>query len=518
MLLKRLGVRYLSTLQTRIMTHIQLNDTEQKLSKLLVQFGRDWDAQNAASNGNGPMVLRFTGGWVRDKLLGQHSNDIDIAINTLTGAEFVDLLHAYIQQNPEVYPEELRSKHTIKLNPEKSKHLETATTNLYGLDVDFVNLRSEEYSDESRVPVVKFGTAEEDAYRRDATLNALFYNLQEAKVEDLTGQGLADLERGILRTPLAPLQTFKDDPLRVLRLIRFAARFNFQLAPEAVQAIVSSEDIKNALETKISRERVGIELEKMFWGPSPAYGLRLIAQLGLENEIFGLPERFQPSPPVETPQFELSQAVDTWELVKSHEKLHKLMSEGFSGAEIKKTVWALCALYPWGLAGAIGDKNKPSLAVFQIVREGIKWSTHDADGITQFIKNAVGIEQAAATGDAATAMSRADYGMLVRKCGKDWASNILFAALKSIREGSEVEGTLVKYGNLVDAIVGHGVDNAWSVKPLVNGKEIMGALKAKSGKWLAPLLNDVVVWQFTYPEGTKEQCLEYVIERKKELE
>lgn len=511
--LRHLLQRRLSTLSKLTMTSIKLNDTERQLSDLLVKFGHDWDARNATKD---PLTLRFTGGWVRDKLLGQNSNDIDIAINSLTGAEFVDQLHAWISANPGSYPDELRSKHTIKLNPDKSKHLETATTNLFGLDVDFVNLRSEEYSDESRVPVVQFGTAEQDAYRRDATLNALFYNLQEKKVEDLTGKGLADLEEGILRTPLAPKQTFKDDPLRVLRLIRFAARFNFQLAPEAIEAIVSGEDIKHALETKISRERVGIELDKMFTGPCPEYGLRLIAKLGLEHEIFGLPEKYA-TKETSKPLFHLAKAVDTWEAIRSSENLHINLLMAYSG-ETKKMIWALCALYPWDKITAVTEKNKPCLALFMIIREGIKWSTHDGDVVTAAINNVDAIEEAVNAVNSGSSPSRADLAQLVRKCGEHWSANVLFAAQKSIVSGADMESTLKQHSALVDAIVDQKVDDAWSIKPLVNGKEIMATLQAKPGKWLATLLNDVVVWQFTNPEGTKKQCLDYVVERKKELE
>jgi tRNA nucleotidyltransferase (CCA-adding enzyme) len=83
----------------------------------------------------------------------------------------------------------------------------------------------------------KFGTAEEDALRRDATINALFYNLQTQQVEDFTSKGLEDLKNGIIRTPLPAFDTFHDDPLRVLRLIRFASRFRFHIEDEAIAAM-----------------------------------------------------------------------------------------------------------------------------------------------------------------------------------------------------------------------------------------------------------------------------------------
>jgi tRNA nucleotidyltransferase (CCA-adding enzyme) len=82
-----------------------------------------------------------------------------------------------------------------------------------------------------------FGTAEEDSLRRDLTINALFYNINTGEVEDFTNRGIQDLKSGIIRTPLDPEQTFKDDPLRVLRVFRFAARYNFECENEMVEAI-----------------------------------------------------------------------------------------------------------------------------------------------------------------------------------------------------------------------------------------------------------------------------------------
>lgn len=87
----------------------------------------------------------------------------------------------------------------------------------------------------------EFGTPVEDALRRDACVNALFYNLHTRKVEDFTKRGLEDMEKKLLRTPLPPFETFADDPLRVLRLIRFASRLSFTIVPEAIEAMKSPE-------------------------------------------------------------------------------------------------------------------------------------------------------------------------------------------------------------------------------------------------------------------------------------
>jgi tRNA nucleotidyltransferase (CCA-adding enzyme) len=87
------------------------------------------------------------------------------------------------------------------------------------MSIDLVNLRSETYSDNSRVPEISIGTPLEDAQRRDLTINSLFYNLNESKVEDHLETGVKDLRAGLIKTPLEPFQTFTDDPLRVLRTI-----------------------------------------------------------------------------------------------------------------------------------------------------------------------------------------------------------------------------------------------------------------------------------------------------------
>ena len=149
-----------------------------------------------------------------------------------------------------------------------SKHLETATIRVEGQMIDLVNLRSETYTDESRVPTIEFGTPSEDAYRRDLTINSMFYNINEEKIEDLTGKGISDLSSRLIRTPLEPLQTFLDDPLRVLRTIRFANRFEFDIVPDIIIA-AKNPQVRESVLNKVSFERYGIELDKMFEGNRP---------------------------------------------------------------------------------------------------------------------------------------------------------------------------------------------------------------------------------------------------------
>lgn len=247
---------------------IELTPAEDRLRNFLVDVATFINNEGAVSE---RVVLRWAGGWVRDKLLGKPSNDIDVGINVMTGVDFATYARRVCQipdimDKYSIEPNDIGHLHNVAANPEKSKHLETAVVNMFGLDLDFVNLRKETYADDSRNPQMEFGTPKEDAERRDATINALFYNLHTGEVEDFMG-GLPDLDNKIIRTPLEPLKTFKDDPLRVLRLVRFASRLQFRIDDET-RRLMNNEQVLHALTVKISRERVGIELEKMLRGPS----------------------------------------------------------------------------------------------------------------------------------------------------------------------------------------------------------------------------------------------------------
>jgi tRNA nucleotidyltransferase (CCA-adding enzyme) len=139
---------------------------------------------------------------------------------------------------------------SIQANPDQSKHLETATVKVGRLEVDITNLRTETYNSGSRIPEVRVGTAQEDALRRDLTINALFYNLMTTKVEDCTGMGWPDLQRGLCRTPLPARETFLDDPLRLLRAVRFAVRFGFDL-DASILAAAREPALRDALAKKV---------------------------------------------------------------------------------------------------------------------------------------------------------------------------------------------------------------------------------------------------------------------------
>ncbi|KAF9538747.1 CCA tRNA nucleotidyltransferase, mitochondrial [Mortierella hygrophila] len=261
---------------------IQLTDQEAEICEILDQVAKNYEAKEGKK-----VELRIAGGWVRDKLLGLSCHDLDVGLDTMMGYEFAVRVNEYMES----LGKKKRTIAKIATNPEKSKHLETATMMVLGMPLDFVNLRSEVYDDSSRIPSeIMFGTPKEDAERRDITINALFYNIHTHKVEDHTGMGLKDLQDGIIRTPLEAYETFWQDPLRVLRCIRFASRFQFTIAEDAKKAILDSR-IKEVLKTKISKERIGSELDKMIDdGAGRSTAIRLLQELGLYDVVFAPPE------------------------------------------------------------------------------------------------------------------------------------------------------------------------------------------------------------------------------------
>lgn len=162
-----------------VTTDILIDDHEQKIFDTLLEVAKKHELKT---------TIRVNGGWVRDKMLMKGSKDIDFALDDMYGSEFAEMLSAHL------YPGEKNKFGVIKANSEKAKHLETATLKVHGTFIDLVNLRSEEYTEETRHPIIKPGTPLEDALRRDLTINSMFYNINEKKIEDFTEKGIEDLK------------------------------------------------------------------------------------------------------------------------------------------------------------------------------------------------------------------------------------------------------------------------------------------------------------------------------------
>ncbi len=213
------------------------------------------------------------GGYVRDCFLGCPNKDIDIVVEG-SGIELAKAVAAKTKSRVSVF-----------------KNFGTAMLKYKGIEVEFVGARKESYNRDSRKPIVEDGTLEEDQLRRDFTINAMAFSLQADDYGALVDPfgGIRDLAAGIIRTPLEPEQTYSDDPLRMLRAIRFAARLStpehkFTIVPESIAAMKAMADRLQIL----SRERIVEELNKMLMTDHPAMAFETLEETGLLKQF--LPE------------------------------------------------------------------------------------------------------------------------------------------------------------------------------------------------------------------------------------
>jgi tRNA nucleotidyltransferase/poly(A) polymerase len=207
------------------------------------------------------------GGYVRDLILERPSTDIDFVCM----GSGIELAHEV-------------ARNLGGLAVTVFKNFGTAMIKYRGFELEFVGARRESYRSDSRKPIVENGTLEDDQKRRDFTINAMGISLNSKTYGELVDpfDGVGDLKRKLIKTPLEPDITFTDDPLRMMRAIRFAAQLNFDIEADTFQSI-----IKNGSRLKIvSMERIIEELNKIILSPIPSYGFKLLFHSGLLKEFF----------------------------------------------------------------------------------------------------------------------------------------------------------------------------------------------------------------------------------------
>ncbi|WP_372648973.1 CCA tRNA nucleotidyltransferase [Draconibacterium sp.] len=208
------------------------------------------------------------GGYVRDLFLERPSKDIDI-VTIGSGIDFATEVAKNLKPRPRV---------------NVFKNFGTAMLKYKDLEIEFVGARKESYQRNSRKPIVEDGTLEDDQNRRDFTINAMAFSLNGDRFGELVDpfNGMDDLNNKIIRTPLDPDVTFSDDPLRIMRAIRFATQLDFEIEDETLKAITRNKDRIKI----VSAERVIEELNKIIMAPKPSKGFRLLEETGLLEIIF----------------------------------------------------------------------------------------------------------------------------------------------------------------------------------------------------------------------------------------
>lgn len=508
------GCAPMSTLLVRDKIH--LSDTERAIFDRLLATLRHFSLQTQ---------LRVAGGWVRDKLLGKECYDIDIALDNMMGTEFVDKVREYLLS----IGEDAQGVCVIESNPDQSKHLETARMRLFDMWIDFVNLRSEEYTENSRIPSKqRFGTAEEDAYRRDLTINSLFYNINTDSVEDFTKRGISDLKSGKIVTPLPPKATFLDDPLRVLRAIRFGARFEFTL-DEDLKVAAACDDVKDALAAKISRERIGTEIDLMISGNQPVKAMTYICELTLFWIVFSLPPEFEPTISDGCERLCISCLDAAWNLI------HLLGGSTFT-AEQQRLMLCAAMFLPLRDTTYREKKAKKIPVVNHIIRESLKRKAKDAEmvlNLHQASHKFLSLIPCLVSSDDVQVVDhdwmrdlvdvpvssrvRVQTGFLLREVKDYWRvalliSTILHHPIDIKDEPSQLKKRSDLFNTVENSIIKLGLEKVWDIKQLINGKDVMDALQLKGGPLVKQSLDKAMAWQLAYPSRTAEECIEWLRE------
>jgi tRNA nucleotidyltransferase/poly(A) polymerase len=221
----------------------------------------------------------LVGGCVRDELLGRPSKDIDIVVALPSGGiDLAKYIGKRINKKPVIY----ENFGTAMLNFSGLTYMDVIFDNSDQLE--FVQTRKESYKSKDRKPEVSFGTKEDDAFRRDFTINALYKDIVNDEILDLTQLGISDLKNKVLRTTNDPDIIFKEDPLRMMRAIRFWLKYNLTMAPDLLQGL--KDNAKYILD--ISAERIQDELNKILVLDNPDNAIDLMQKVGLIHYV--LPE------------------------------------------------------------------------------------------------------------------------------------------------------------------------------------------------------------------------------------
>lgn len=467
------------------------------------------------------------------RLLGIPSSDLDLALSNITGRQLGEFLESW-STNSEIVSKYLQKAaslgisepifsrfHVTKANATTARKLETAGGKLFGIEVDLVNLRKEVYDGHSRNPDMQFGTAEEDAFRRDATVNALFFHLERQEVFDLTGKGLADLEAKIIRTPLAPKQTLMDDPLRVLRLIRVASKLGFSIAPATAMCMADAE-VHKALDTMIIRDRVGAELIKIMTHKNTENAFEFISKAKLFSPVFiRLDSALLHPLAAQLPCWQ-----DIWPV--AYKTLAQISSSENSLSRLicadqdDISLWTLAAYTPFA-----GLRHVSREQIVQEATKALKTSSKMTALLDSSLRNFDSIlnlvENISAPNGAICA--RSECGVAIRSYGATWRAQfayvLLSEALYCAAAGDKGSGLgldfssplLNKFLKAADFVLRQKLQDALAERPLLNGVEIQKLLgRDRGGPYIQVAIDNLVKWQFDNTSATKEGAERWILE------
>ena len=415
------------------------------------------------------VVARIAGGWVRDKLSGSQSDDIDFSIEGIDGLSFANQIEKVASKKD--FPELV-----VMANPEQSAHIGSAkvylTPEFY---IDICGLRWDEYSETSRIPIITVGTPQQDALRRDVTVNAIFFNVITSKVEDFCN-GIPDLESKLLRTCQPSKQSFLDDPLRILRIFRFGSRFSFNLTDDIIE---SAKNAKSEYIEKITAERANLEITKALEGPNPVQYVSWIVESELFETIFDPQNKW---------------GLDTKACIDR-------MSISLKGCKEEKLVVSLAAIFEplyhmEKVKDTVRKNNMITALEFAILRE-MKYQIEIAAAVLKLLKGNEIVKSLISQ-----PLTRLQVGHFVMETGPLWP--LVQHALYDQRE------IIFFIKDLKQYIIQENLGEAYSIRPLMRGNELAKLHGQKPGPGMANLIRQLIDWQLENPNGTKEQYTELI--------
>lgn len=478
-------------------------------------------------------TIRASGGWVRDKLLGLDSNDLDICVDSMSGLSFALRVAKHMGLGDKVG--------VIKANPEKSKHIETAAMNILGLEVQFTGFRKETYDNGSRVPKTEQGDLIAETFRRDFTMNSLYYNIHNGMVEDVSEQGIADLNRKVIRLMIPPKElwermnikdgqeankkSFTDDPLRILRAIRFACRFNFSLAKNLMEA-ARDPDVISAFRKKISRERIEIELRKMLIGPSPQRAVSLIKQLGLLDEVIKLPERYLDwEMDQDTPHHEFT----VWgHTLAAMDNLQTIIESATLDDDDKFAMNFAVLLHDTGkldpkVRGKKTVKGRTKSTYYGHERSSAKATEHallqlpgvrtnEIKRIQKLIEGSGKVNPNYVPSNQKCNLSNKGLGKFVMFMQDDWQKAILIhmADVTSKKKSVVKDFDFAYHGDMMAKIRSLGPKKVMNMRPLINGNEVILIIGKAPGPWVGNIIAKMLEWQLKNPKATRKDAEGFV--------
>lgn len=496
---------------TQLATEISLTNEEKEIFATIQSI--------LAKNNRQDVTCRVAGGWVRDKLLHKNSSDIDIALDNMKGSEIAKMI------NDELFPG-IKKHGVIKVNTEKGKNLETATIKICGVWIDFVNLRND-------IPE-QFGTPEEDALRRDTTINSLFYNINNNTIEDFTKKGIDDLMNGIIRTPIEPYLTYKDDALRILRAVRFACRYSFVISDEIYQCLNDyNEEVRGLLRDNITNNRIQKELYQIFEDNNPQSGIYFLYKMNIFDLCFRLPlnckELFNRSDLIHK---EITYSTNMilighyiYNTIK--DSLGNISDNLFNQVNKKDLFLSLLSINYAKYKSKHNGVNMPlSQAIIKHGLDGPNCDVMHSSRLTScvddysFLINSQ-ISNRVKVGKFMLKIKYENIGILIIcALASDYLKTInydnSFEVIGFANE-EQLSKVIIKHNNFIQYIYKENLLHIDEMKTLLDGNEIMTELKIKPGKHLGVLLDQLLEKQIETPDLTRGLAVEFLQKKREEF-